>query len=476
MIDENTRYPWRRRGARQARFLEWGCVTAVAALLGACGDDRGTAPPPAPVDGGPEMDSGTPLVDMGAPADDAGARDASGPDAGSEPEVGDFTLGRLLVADGAEPRVHVIDLDTRTRVGTLTVDGVARVYGDKVSPLGYAVQTAAGRVQVLQTGTVFESHGDHYHVEKVAPSLLPGGMTGSTPIHFVHHDGFVGVFFDGSGELQYVQERTILAGAPSVQTVASGQPHHGVGLVAFGHILLTHPELVPMSDPPRYRPVGVTVRRFATPDRVEETITGCTSLHGEAAAGDFVAFGCAEGVLVVERHGGHLDHAMIPNPTGTPAGTRVGTVIASDELPIMIGNFGRGGLLRIDPGTRTLTPHLLPVDHLSFRFDMHGERLLVLTVDGKLHALDPMTFMPRGEPLDVIAPFTVEPGHSQIRPALEAGTEHAFVSDPRTGSVHVVHLEDWALEDSLTVGGMPGTLVLVAVSPDWKTADHMHMH
>jgi hypothetical protein len=473
------------RSPRRGRLSS--SLLAFSVALGACGgDDDGMTTPRMDLgtmaDSGPSPDLGPPPPDGGTPAD--GGFDAAtdggfdaGADAGEAPHEGDFTLGRLLVADGAEPNVHVVDLDTMTRVATLTVSGAARVYGDMVSPLGYAVQTGAGRVQVLQAGVVFESHGDHYHIDKVDPSLLTAEMTGSTPIHFVHHDGFVAVFFDGTGELQYVQERTILAGAPVVSTVASGQPHHGVGLVAFGHVLLSHPELTPMSDPPRHRPVGVTTRRFATPSTVADTILGCTSLHGEAAAGDHVAFGCAEGVLVVERHGGHLDHALIPNPPETPPGTRVGTVIASEELPFMVGNFGRGGLVRIDFEAGTLTPHLLPADHLSFRFDPHGERLLVLTVDGKLHALNPSTFAALGPPIDLFAPFAVMPGHSQIRPALEDGTEHAFVSDPRTGTVHVVHLEDWEVEGTVVVGGMPGALAVVAVSPDWETAGmHMHMH
>ncbi len=396
------------------------------------------------------------------------------PEPGDEAEV---TRGRLLVADGVDGKLTVIDLDDGTTPGTFTLEGPASAYGDAEDPLGFGflVQRTKNVTQLVSSGIGFEEHDGHFHIGKTAPTLLSARITGATPTHFVQHDGWATIFNDGDGSADFLQTSALAIGMVQPRRHSTGLAHHGVALVAQGQLLASTPDPV---DPPAGSsrlPIGVSARLTSELSTRTGEFNDCPRLHGEGSSDTRVAFGCSDGVLVLEWSGAAFTPRKIANPAGTAASTRVGTVLGAHGLEVFVGNFGAEALSIIDPVAGTLTPVPLPVAALGFKL-FHAEHVIVLTLDGKLRKLDPKTGASQGEPVDVIAPYAMAPsGEGAVRPSLTLGVDRAYVSDPRSGQVIEVDLEHWEVERTFEVGGAPGSLSVISASPDFA-AHHEHEH
>ncbi|MBX3245649.1 MAG: hypothetical protein KF901_00560 [Myxococcales bacterium] len=384
----------------------------------------------------------------------------------------DITRGRLLVAHATEPTVWVWDLDGAqpTLVGTLNVSGPATLYGEVHGRYGYVLQRNDDVVHVVDQGILLESHGDHFHVEKRAPSLLDTRFEGATPTHFTRHQGNVAVFYDGSGAVEILLERSLSAGSLTRWRLETGVAHHGLAMPAFGHVLASIAD-APADPEERARPDRVGVWEIDALDGEPESEGPCPGLHGQAAGGEYVLFGCADGVLVARFHDDHFDFFKIDNPAGTPEGTRVGSLWARGE--VFIGNWGTDGLVRIDPAARSFgTPVTLPARQRGLTFDMHGEHVIVLTVDGNLHRLEP-DLSPAGAPLAVVAAFDAT---ATPRPQLSVGAHRVYVSDPAGSRVREIHTEEWEIEREIALPGAPGSIVALSVSPDYEEGHGGHSH
>ncbi len=452
------------------RIKRSALVFVTLLIAGGCENESTPSPDGG---GGIQGDSGAhPNGDAGMPMGDAGT------DGGSGTDEAEITMGRLIVADSASPSVRVIDLDDASVFDSMSLASTARVYGNSSGRYAYAVQADGDRVTIFDSGILFTSHEDHYHITKSAPSVLTTHLDGDRPIHFVIHgeedmpnSWYAATFNDGSGILQIVQERSLSTATPFVIEVNSGAPHHGVGLVARGHVILSNPA------PEGSLPNGVTLRELATPDEVEETIALCPGLHGEASNHHGVAFACADGILRLEAHEDHFHSMKLDYPEGNSGDVRSGTLRTAHDIEFFVGDW-EGGLVLIHPESE---PHFMPIaiasPVLAFEIDAHGESLIVLTADGHLHRLNPMTGEALEASISVMGAFAIESGHSQARPTFTLGAERAFVVDPRQTEVIEIHVDDWEIERRIEVGGAPGSAAIFSVSPDFgEPHEHDHTH
>jgi hypothetical protein len=101
----------------------------------------------------------------------------------------------------------------------------------------------------------------------------------------------------------------------------------------------------------------------------------------------------------------------------------------------MVGNFG-SGIAWIDPVARSLTPLALPAAPVAMSFLDGGELLIVLDVDGWLHAID----VDHGE---LRASLELMPATAQgaPRPSFALYGDHVFVTDPAGGAIHIVEVD-----------------------------------
>ncbi|WP_337868407.1 hypothetical protein [Meiothermus sp.] len=354
----------------------------------------------------------------------------AGPDDAKHP-------GRLVVADGKAGLLRVIDLETGELVGSFSAPGPANVYGAGNGIYAFAVHREQNRVSVVYGGLRQEDHGDHKDLVVEAPYILQTFTTGPKPTHFSSHDGIVTIYNDGDGTVAVLDEKSLGLGL-RMREVATGAPDHGAPL-AMGNVVLA-------GSLNR----GV-VEVFSQGGQKITTFSGCPRLHGEAALGNRIAFGCSDGVLLLERQGNGFVSRKLPNPAGALQNARVGTLVSHAKYPFFIGNFGQG-LVRVD---NQLSVYPLPANPVRFGFDKNGV-LVVLTADGSLHTLEAPTGKVTAS-LKISAPITAS-GEGAVRPGLALGDGKAFVTLPDKGEVLEVELAEMVVKRRFNVGGAPGSV------------------
>jgi hypothetical protein len=399
----------------------------------------------------------------------------------SKDHQAEFTLGRLVVSDATTGKVTVIDLDDRSTPGTLSLDNPGAVYAQTTDVGGFifATQRAQNKTQVLESGTAFEQHEDHFHITKEAPRLMTKAIEGAQPTHYTRHAGWSALFNDGDGTVDLIKDEQLARGEMNPMRARTGTAHHGVAIVHGERLVasMSAPDTQQLPDGGtmvRQLAAGATSRELATVDTVADTFKDCVSLHGEFSTSKSVAFGCANGALVMDWADStkKFEGRVIPNPAGSTE--RVGTVEGHEKWPVFIGNFDRtpaNGLAIIDPRNNSITPLNLPTRRFAFRVDEGGKFVVALTMDGNLHRFQlnaaATALEAFGAPLQVIPSYDMWPA-TPPRPALTLGWNRAYVSDPRNGTIKEIELSEWKVGHEFSVGGAPASLTVTSMSPDWR--------
>ncbi|NJN83140.1 MAG: hypothetical protein HC802_13210 [Caldilineaceae bacterium] len=239
--------------------------------------------------------------------------------------------------------VHLLDVGEGEILASYEVAGPARVYVGADETLAYTVQTDANQVNVIDSGVRFVPHEDHFDLDLTDPALLDFALDGPTPIHFVAHDGLIAIFNDSDGTAAIFSDSAARSNG-DVVIVASGRPHHGVAVPMDDLVVISLPN---SDDPDAALPVGVAVRTLDGEELA--AFAECPGLHGEASIGhDAIAFGCADGVLILERDSDNWTTRKIANPAENPDEARVGTLYYSEASGLLAGNWSRQGLTLFD--------------------------------------------------------------------------------------------------------------------------------
>lgn len=400
--------------------------------------------------------SGCAPADPTSPAaSDAGPMDA-GTDAGHQHDA--HPVGRLVVADHDTAKVHVYDLDPAepALLDTFTLSAPARVTSDAAGRFAYCAQRNADTVNVIDTGLVVEDHGDHAHLHEEDPAVMDYTIDGVKPTHLVVHDGWSATFFDGSGDVTLLDEAELTLASPTMQSLPTGPAHHGVAVVALGHAIATiGTEGQPLPD-------QVGVWEMDALDSTPMATAPCPGLHGEAAAGTRVAFGCTDGVLFIEHNAADdtFTPHSIPNPDDNPDDNRVGNLLAHDDLDVFIGNWGATGIAILDPVAETMDVKTLDAHILARALSNDGQMMFALTADGHLHRLTAATGEPAGAPLEITGDIEIPMGHGSASPALSVGGAGVYIALPADAEVVEVDTADWAVSRRFAVPGAPYSLAV----------------
>jgi ABC-type Zn uptake system ZnuABC Zn-binding protein ZnuA len=376
---------------------------------------------------------------------------------------------RLFVADGKEGVVRLLNLDDGETLAEYTLSGPARLYPSPSDTLAFAIQREQNLVNVLDSGVRFVEHEDHYDLDLSDPTMLDFALELAEPTHFVVHGEQIVFFNDGDGTATLITEATTRGGDAPL-TFETGRAHHGVAVTLGDAMLLSLPD---PNDEKAILPVGVTVHSM---DGAEVArFADCPGLHGEASIGEaMVAFGCSDGVLLVQRDGDSFSTQKIANPADNPNAARVGTLHYSAGADLLIGNFSREGITLFDLAALTMTPLRTPSPLWAFALAEHDPHtIVVLTLDGNLHTIDGESGAITGS-VAVIPAF--EPPQRGVEgvvlPALHVAGEMAYISDPNAGTVTEVHLAEMAVERTLTLPGAPYSLAAFGALADVHAGEH----
>ncbi len=325
-----------------------------------------------------------------------------------------------------------------------------RVYASPSGDYAFVLHRDENRVTLLHSGLTLVDHGDHMDLIQSNPYVAATMNVGRQPTHFFAYGDDIAIFNDQDGTIALLDQR-LLGLTLDFAEIITEQPDHGAPAIYGDYVFSGHLALERVDV---YRRDGSFVSTLEEP---------CPRLHGENISGNTIAFGCTDGVLIVEVDGDTISHRKIVNPAGAAENARVGTVIAHDNSPVMIGNFGNG-IAIIDPSATELTSVALPERPISMSFAENGTRLVILTADGDLHLLEPSS----GEVLESLSlmsetSYQIAEGNV-VRATMNVKGDYAYVTDPVARSVHEIHLDDFELERSMNLDFIPFSLTVLSLA------------
>ncbi|NJN45153.1 MAG: hypothetical protein HC808_00075 [Candidatus Competibacteraceae bacterium] len=424
----------------------------------------------------------------GGDASDAVISDGSD-HGGGDDDFSINSLGRLALTEAESSAVRIVNLDDRSMLATFSVAGTpSSLYSSPGYRYAVVVQRNDDQVNFIDGGLYTEDHVDHLHDYAEMPQMQSLTLPDHRPTHFQKYSGQAVLFFDGSdtaasARLAVLDDAAI--GEGSVEYVERDNNMHGAAQVIGDHLFVTYRDasvtdttLPSEVEHHQRQPGGMFVfqKRYAEQ---------CPRLHGSAGNASHVAFGCGDGVLLIQHNAVDQPAQHLANADSMEEDQRIGTVAGHPEVVEFVGIAGPGlydgpelyAINPMDGGFRAIMWGDGSTHHLTHAFDRHGERFLVLDDSGVLHILSPQ------EDWAVRASVAVlERTEESPRPRLvvSGAGDYAYVSDPETNRVIEVNLENAMIEGEISLDFSPANLVWLGLTRhdnhDHGHDDHDHDH
>ena len=406
----------------------------------------------------------------------------------------EMIAGRLLVADGVEAHLSVIDLTTDDVDSGIF--GVAAPQATvKASPTHrYGIVLASGpedgddRIHVFDSGVFYVPHGDHYDLVTQPVSRHALEIVEETPVHTVNNHGWTAIFADTSGHVILINEQDLVSSTGDYEPIVleAGKQHGAALVISEGHVAVTipHPEHLENPDFWNILPEGVQVRTFD--NELVFDAGACHRTHGVSHNAHGAVFGCWDGTFFLHVHDGEYESEIIPYPpeAGELGEFAIGQYFGhhgSDNFfgPATLFPNGQccdqGGIWLVDVVNSEMR-EVFPEPIASAAFSSDGETFYMLAADGVLRAFDAHD----GELIEsmqLVDPFEMVFGSPS--PAMIVVGEWLYVADPNSGHVLGVHLEEMEIEEEWEIGGAPSSLAFLGVTdssgaPDADHEEHGH--
>lgn len=396
--------------------------------------------------------------------------------AGDEPKPDDSvvidTAGRLAISESGANALRVYDLDSGA---VLQTHSLAHEPSALHASPGYryalAIQRPQDQVQLIDGGIWQEDHLDHLHDYRESSRLLSYQISGVRPTHYEVHGGLAALFLDGleagnapSGA-QVLSESSILSSRPEA-SLQLAQPMHGTAEPRGDYLLTTWRAAGTTSTLPErvelYRRQGAGyqfVQRFDTP---------CPGLHGSYSNQRYSAFGCTNGVLLVEQNGDTFTARKLAYPSGLASGVRIGTVLGHDTQTGFVGIASPGYLFDIDPVANQIRTIAWADGRTqrSVKFDRRGKTLMVLDDLGSLHLLDASAGWSRRGTLPVVGSMPAAAPFPSM--TVNQARDLAYVADPTGKQIAVVDVQRAAIHTRLALNFSPNGLIWLGIRREAK--------
>ncbi|MFD4460004.1 zinc ABC transporter permease AztB [Nocardia sp. NPDC058480] len=158
----------------------------------------------------------------------------------------------------------------------------------------------------------------------------------------------------------------------------------------------------------------------------------CPQPRGQAVTRRGVVFGCADGAVVVAQRDGGFVTEKIAYPV--PTGTRATAFTHRPGSTTLTALAGRDGVWTLDIRRKTWTRTAI-VDPVAVNTAGEGSPLLVLTRDGVLRGIDPVSGTETAQ-------LAVLSGPVEGRPVIRVDPDRAYVNDIRGRKVHEIAYND----------------------------------
>ncbi len=399
--------------------------------------------------------------------------------------------GRLVFADHAQPKVHVLDLDSGEVTHSFDVPRANPSFSTTENGR-YVIITAGepGIVKFLDTGLSFESHGDHMDIDKGKVRMLDFSLEGDRPSHVVSENGWVAVAFDGvkpwerasDPKAVFIKLDSLGKAKPVMRTWKSPAPQHGIAVPLGGdRFLVSTPneayakgDQTASSRSNGFQIVeGKNWKVTASFNDQTNPARSCKAYHGHGSSKGVHAFGCAEaakddpksgGMLILEKQG---KAAWQARRIAYADERRTSTVKGRNEGAVMVGNYGSkspyNALVRIDPKKDALSAAdvlSLPDGQAVCKFELssNGKHVASLTADGKLRLYEIAPAWKEVASFDAVPAFDCAFGARTPTPSLAVIGDNAFVSDPVNKRIREYSLTSLKQGLDLPVDAVPANI------------------
>lgn len=390
------------------------------------------------------------------------------------PVEGESGQRLLITKTGHHDHVLVYDLESREEIANLHVNGViSGLYASPSYRYAIAVQGVAGTVNFIDSGVDWEDHGDHGHLTLTEPTLLDLELSGTKPAHVTKHDDTTVIFFDGvegtPAEIRLYTESGLAAGN-LLGSYTDNTYQHGAAQ-AWGDYLITTVRPTSEASPNSVKVLELHGDHFHEHESFSDAEYACPRLHGSAQNAAVVAFGCADGALLVEAHGDHFHAHKLANSV------RISSIFGHVGSDAFVG-AGRNSnddpisLFVVDPVSETIDTLAYSKTPRAYSFAEGGGVFVVLDTEGGLTAWDTQTWQQQGERLQVTA--AAEASGETFRLTASADGEKLYVADVGAQKILVVNVDHWHLEadETISLDFAPGAILWLGTADE----DDGHHH
>ena len=305
------------------------------------------------------------------------------------------SAGRLALYDSDDSAVAVLDLDSETTLQRFALaGGEPRLYTSPDKRYAVVIQRDDNQVSFIDSGLHTDDHGSHLHEQADAPELLDFTLSGSRPTHYSAHGEYGVIFFDA--EEGVPSTVTVLSESDVSSALVAGEltltnSMHGAAKFVDEHLFVTYrdPSITDTVLPASIERYAFVDGVFSFEQRYDEA---CPLLHGNAANEELIAFGCGDGVLIIDLMQEGYPATKLANPESIAEDSRIGTVIAHAALDEVIGVAG-DQVFVIDPDAEPAFLELPFPDGVSIvaqGFNVDGETYYIVGDNGMLYLYDVM--------------------------------------------------------------------------------------
>lgn len=403
--------------------------------------------------------------------------------------------GRLVITDLSSANVQVLELPAKTELVTFLAQGTpSALYASADHRYAAVVQRTQDLVQFVDGGLWQEDHVDHLHDYQADPQLAAFQLTQVRPTHFTASAGQLTVFFDGNSATGAAAGVAVLTDS-DIGTDATDYPQlsyqthqHGAAQARGEYLLSSIRDANSSTSLPES--VGL-YEQHGDHYHLEQTFTEtCPGLHGSAQNHDYIAFGCTDGVLLINQTGTEFVASKLANTTDFTGSMRIGTLDGAQNAEHFIGLAGTA-VFAIHPADNEMT--LLDWQAgtataiSGYGFAEQGEKFVLLDNTGALTIFnyhgheghDHVHTLAEGDAFEYVTKIALNTGTNTTLPegssfnlAISASDDKVYVSNPITRQVLTVDLHDGEVVAEQELNYVPGKMVWLGIAT--PAEEHHH--